>query len=143
MKDVRFKIKSSAVGIYEEDAKVPDDCEDPKTFFTKEYLESWNKEFPKDQREILEVIGDTGVEYCIMDKINTMTVSRNGESYDVWQCTKCKIYYKRSSLEMPDRKCLPKLSCIPCNKLFVTEKGLELHNKRNNHKMPDWIPDGV
>lgn len=138
-----FKVKGINSGeIWEEHSQVPDG-QNPEKYF-QGLLKSWNKDFPDNQRRLIKVLNETDNAFCeFTEKINNFTISRNGEMYDIWQCKLCKLYVKRPTVEMPQRKCKPDQSCLECNKIFVSVKSLQKHNERNNHKTPNWIPDGV
>src|SRR3990172_8895184 len=72
------------------------------------------------------------------DKINTITVSRGNLMYDLYRCLNCKIVGRRMGFAALEVTCYPERSCVKCNKVFSSEKGLEKHNERENHKLPDW-----
>jgi len=118
---------------------------DPVEHFN-ELLESWNKDYPNDRRKLIKVIGETGVRYCSLEKVNYFTISRGDDIYDLMSCKNCGLVFQRFGLgqNFSNYKiCKPHLVCNKCNKIFANSAGLNAHNKRGNHKLPNWYPDGV
>ena len=145
MIEYSFEVKNlfSNTTYIEQDA-VPEG-EDPTKHFNK-LIESWNNDFPNDRRELIRVIGQTGVKFCDFYKVNNWTVSRGNEIYDLMACKNCFMVFQRFGVGQTfnyKTVCRPHLVCKKCNKVFVNSAGLNAHNKRGKHKLPNWYPDGV
>lgn len=146
MKEIRIKVKFLDSGeVYEENMGVPEDAEPLQ--YVKEAIQYFNNNRYANEspREFVEVIGETGINYCNVYKVNSMTVSRGRSFYDVWRCEVCRLFYQRFGLSgrPPSIMCTPKQVCLDCNKVFKTEKALVKHKEKNRHKPPAWLPDGV
>ena len=132
---------------WEEKASISEN-ETPEQHFEK-ILKDWNKDFPDSQRELVKVIGKSGIIFCDFGngKVNQLTILRNNLTYDILICKNCKIFKRRFGLgenfPYESTKCYPDLSCNECNKVFKTEKGIKNHKMKDKHKIPDWLPDGV
>lgn len=141
---------------YDEDIPIPEG-QDPETYI-KDLLEKFNIEEDRRHkanpdykiyhRKFIRLEGETGKQREIMvkcksTKYNTITITRGDEMYDLYQCENCKFMRKRPTVEWHEAFCFPDRVCTQCNKLFVTVRTLAFHNKRGNHRLPDWFPDGV
>jgi len=107
-----------------------------------------NSKYRPEHREIISIEGETGIKktFCDWEKINTITINKNNEFYDIMYCKGCKEFSKRYGLGENfsyNTECHPETFCDKCNKRFKTENGLQKHNELDNHKTPEWLPDGV
>lgn len=107
-----------------------------------------SSEYKAIYRELVSIEGESGLKktFCDWKKINPVTVTKNDESYDIMYCEGCKEFNKRHGFGENfwyNRECHPETFCSECNKRFTSKKGLEKHNERDNHKQPEWLPDGV
>jgi len=157
MKQVKFKVKLvGSKDIWEESDFVPDGV-DPQTHF-ENVVKMFNEEedrrhkdhrkYQATYRELVSVGDSTGKKkvICNFDKLNTMTILRDKQVYDLMKCKNCKLILKRIGLGQGfdyDRECHSELVCTQCNKQFKSEKNLTMHNERGNHKTQIWYPDGI
>jgi len=139
MKEYSVKVKGLNSGESWIETITVGDNEDPRKNF-EGLLASWNKDYPDNQRKLLQIIGKTGVIFCNWDKLNNVTISRDGVLYDILFCSKCGNRYQRNTFFTPSKiECRPSRTCAQCCKVFKTEKGLEKHNARDNHQMPRML----
>lgn len=156
-KEVKFYWKELKEGKeYDEDIAIPPD-KDAEAYIKdllvkfnaeEDHRHKQNPDYKIYYREFIRLEGETGkhreiMVRCVSTKYNTLTITRGDEMYDLYLCKNCKMIRKRPTVEWNEAFCFPERVCTQCNKLFVTVRTLAFHNKRANHRLPDWFPDGV